>query len=362
MSSRISAAVRTVRYIPNKGTYIANLEVNRGDLYQLYDGANVTPVYSPQDPAVVKLRLFNTAKGSYYTFDPAKDGQDYEVRWYLGEIATDKEISFDPATGLSTGVKDPLMAGVFLKEPGGVLKIVGNLAAALGYVSSYLMGKVVIADGNGGSDSHYAHKAIDIVKAVDNTWHVAILGDPSLITTSADPSDAGYKITLKAQVFEGLNPVTTGIGHSWKMWDSATSAWVEKSTDPTLTLTANDISSSEFIRVDITKDGNVVGSDTETVYDDSDPLVINPNPNPPDETIYGQTDKNGQVVYTPFVCSRARPGTDLKPGQLFDFDIFDVNGVNVSGASSKGVATFTVDRSICEQTNSDVQLYVTTYV
>lgn len=358
----VAAVTRTVRYIKLKGTYLANLEVSRGDLYQLYDGANVTPVYSPQDPAVVKFRLFDTSKGTYHTFDPAKDGQDYEVRWYLGEVATDKEISFDAATGLSTGVKDPLMAGVFLKEPGGVLKIVGNLAAALGYVSSYLMCKVVIADGNGGSDSHFAHKAIDIVRAVDNTWLVSILGEPSLITTSADPGEAGYRITLKAQVFEGLNPVTSGLTYSWKKWDTATSAWVEIGTDPTLTLTADDIRSSEFIRVDVSRNGSVVGSDTETVYDDSDPLVINANPNPADETIYGDTSKNGQVVYSPLVCSRANPGTDLKPGQLFDFDLFDANGVNISGANTKGVSTLTVDRALCALANSDVEVYITAYI
>lgn len=361
MCALIASATRTMRYVKSVGTFISHLQVSSGDLFQIYNGQAVSPEFSATDPAVLRFVNFDTSKGANVTYDPAKDGQDYEFHWYLGSISTQTEISFD-AAGLSTGVKDPVMAGVFLKEPGGVLKIVGNLAVALGHVSSYLICQCIQANTNGGTKTFVAQCPITIIKAVDNTWVASIYGDPSLTTTSGVQGEAGYTIQLKCQVFEGLTAVTSGLTFVWQKWDHSVGGWKHLGSGPAWQMTADDINSAEFIRVSVMKDGKVVAEDTETVYDDSDPFVINANPTPADETIYQDTTLNGSVTYAPIVVSRSNPTADLKPGQVFDFDVFDATGVNIAGANAKGVASYTVGRDLCELANSNLEVYITAKV
>jgi hypothetical protein len=91
--------------------------------------------------------------------------------------------------------------------------------------------------------------------------------------------------------------------------------------------------------------------------DVSDPLDIDPHPDPEDETITEDTSGNGSVTYTPVVVTR---GTSTKAlDTLFYFVVKDAAGVYLNSDRTTAKSSCTVTRSQCQQAGGDVSITIT---
>lgn len=355
MSSK-AQATRNIRFIQNAGTVVCWLECSTGDLYQFYQGnANdneVSPAISSSNPVVVTLRAFDTTTGREFDFASGS----YEVEWHLGSPNEADRIPFNDG-GLSIQ-KDPRPWGGLFRRQGNRLYVMGNLAFALGKLSSTLFCRATLS--NGISTFHpVVSIPVTISKVVENSWNCSVYGDPGLSVTSKVASDPGGTVTLRAHVFRGLAEVTTAVLY-WQVWRD--SGWVYKGQSQSLALTADDIDSSLYVRCSVKEkasDANYVCFDTATAYDESDPLLINPNPSPADETIYEGDDERSQVTYTPRLCRReGDDGTGVAQPSQYEFELFDPAGVNMTGSTDDTGKSFTVTAGHCAQAGGDVTLVI----
>ena len=114
--------------------------------------------------------------------------------------------------------------------------------------------------------------------------------------------------------------------------------------------------------------GNLIGSDTRSVMDATDPYIINLHPNPADETIDEDESGNPKVTYTPKVAIRGGSEVD---GFLFCFSVKDAGGAplnkwqngNGNDELAAEMATtpqesYEVTRAQCAQAQGNVNLTV----
>ena len=331
-------ATRTITYVPSIGSLSAWLECSTGNLYQRYtDDAmnNVAPVFTPTAPATVTVRVYNTQGGA---LSPAR------VIWRLGGVL----LEFG-ADGKSTGT----YAGIFQIDPSkpAELKVIGNLAKALGGVSSVLHAEAELVTNSLSASTVSAHINVDIARASGASHYLSIIAPDGLIITRE-----GETLTLKAQAWEGLTEITTsnsaGYSVKWEKYDPASGAWTTVAASGwTYTVNEADVDSSALFRASLVKgtDPKVLATDYETVTDNQDPWWIEAFPVPADETIVEGT--NTSVVYTPVLMRKTVANPDGEPyqqgTQTFDFKLLDTsagpgNEVVMSGADALGQTTFTV--------------------
>lgn len=352
---------RTIRFVPGAGTFISTLTSPRGDLYQYYQGAladnKVSPEYNSTNPLQISLRVFDTAKQVYL------QGTDFaSVDWYIGSVAPTDRITFDAGTGISSGNTNANLNGLFKALPG-ALEIRGNLAAALGGNSSYLIAIGTRTGVGGGSDTFTAQMPITILKMVEDSYSCHIYGVPSLSLT-----EHGTPITLKAAVYRGLTEITgalsaKGLQARWHLYSGATKPAAPTATTDTMQVTDAQINSSEMVMVEIIDKGDPgqksVCRDMATVYDDTDPIIVVANPTPEDETIY-EYGGNGKVEYEPFIATRSDPDTPLPDSVQFSCYLMDPAGVTMPKAATKvnGRDRFEVDVADCRQMGGDVTVII----
>ena len=101
--------------------------------------------------------------------------------------------------------------------------------------------------------------------------------------------------------------------------------------------------------VEVYQNGELIGSDTQSVFDVSDPYDILPNPTPAEETI---TDSGDTVTYSPQLVRRG----DLQnavPGATFAMMFYDSAGNEL--VPSKAM---TCDYGMCDQASGDVNYVI----
>ena len=165
--------------------------------------------------------------------------------------------------------------------------------------------------------------------------------------------------------------ITENLTYQWQKAVPTNEGWenINGETAKTFTVTESMIATYGDYRVLVSDtNGNLIGSDTRSVMDATDPLIIELNPNPADETIDEDESGNSKVTYTPKVAERSS-GKEAD-GFLFCFSVKDAGGAPLNkwqnGNDDELAAemattpqkSYEVTRAQCAQAQGNVNLTV----
>ena len=127
-------------------------------------------------------------------------------------------------------------------------------------------------------------------------------------------------------------------------------------TSKNLTVTDTMVDTTGTFKVEVFQSSALIGLDTQTVMDLSDPYDIITNPVPESETISSPGDT---VVYTPILVKRGE--TTKAKDMTFFFVFMDSAGVILNPATANVAAkSATCTYEMCQQAGGNVTLVITT--
>ena len=195
--------------------------------------------------------------------------------------------------------------------------------------------------------------SIPITKGVGNQKHVTIIaGDNKYFTLR----DKGQSCILKAVARMGSDEITTGLAYKW--YNQVNGAWsvLSGKTIQTLTVTNDMVDTTGVFKAEVYQGGKLIGQDTQSVMDASDPFDLILNPTPEDETIRESGDT---VVYKPILVKRG--STTKYKDMTFYFVFMDSAGVVLNPSTSGTAATSgTCTWDMCQQAGGNVAWTITT--
>ena len=201
------------------------------------------------------------------------------------------------------------------------------------------------------------------IKAGDNN---------NFVITSKDTTSDASRVIMEAYVYdiESGTVIEDDLTYQWQKAVATNEGWenIRDATAKTFKVTESDIATYGDYRVLVYENGTLIGSDTRSVMDATDPYVIELNPNPADETIDEDESGNSKVTYTPKVVDR-RNGK-VASGFLFCFSVKDAGGAplnkwqNGNGdeldaeMATTPQKSYEVTRAQCAQAQGNVNLTV----
>ena len=371
MSEAIAQTV--IKYRVKSGTYTTYVNSPSGDLVQYYTGtkSNITKIYV--DFATSPRSLFLVSISSRQAEGVAVFSDHVKVNVNGIDMAFNQDGVNTTAFGSNTGqfklIKSSSSLSYYdgieirknLLEDSQFAPITITLSAPVQYgaqtdvlKASYTI-PVMEYSGNGN---------IVTIKAADNN---------NFVITSKDTKSAASKVKMEACVYdvETGKEITTGLTYQWQEAVATNEGWanIDGATAKMFEVTESDIATYGDYRV-LVYDGNrvLIGSDTRSVMDATDPYIINLHPNPADETIDEDESGNSKVTYTPKVAVRGSSEVD---GFLFCFSVKDAGGAplnkwqngNGNDELAAEMATtpqesYEVTRAQCAQAQGNVNLTV----
>ena len=370
MSEAIAQTV--IKYRVKSGTYTTYVNSPSGDLVQYYTGtkSNITKIYV--DFATSPRSLFLVSISSRQAEGVAVFSDHVKVNVNGIDMAFNQDGVNTTAFGSNTGqfklIKSSSSLSYYdgieirknLLEDSQFAPITITLSAPVQYgtqtdilKASYTI-PVMEYSGTG---------KIVTIKAADNN---------NFVITSKDTKSAASKVKMEACVYdvETGKEITTGLTYQWQKAVPTNEGWenINNETAKTFTVTESMIATYGDYRV-LVYDGNrvLIGSDTRSVMDATDPYIINLHPNPADETIDEDESGNPKVTYTPRVAVRGGKEID---GFLFCFSVKDAGGAplnkwqNGNGdeldaeMATTPQKSYEVTRAQCAQAQGNVNLTV----
>ena len=370
MSEAIAQTV--IKYRVKSGTYTTYVNSPSGDLVQYYTGtkSNITKIYV--DFATSPRSLFLVSISSRQAEGVAVFSDHVKVNVNGIDMAFNQDGVNTTAFGSNTGqfklIKSSSSLSYYdgieirknLLEDSQFAPITITLSAPVQYgaqtdvlKASYTI-PVMEYSGNGN---------IVTIKAADNN---------NFVITSKDTKSAASKVKMEACVYdvETGKEITENLTYQWQKAVPTNEGWenINGETAKTFTVTESMIATYGDYRV-LVYDGNrvLIGSDTRSVMDATDPYIINLHPNPADETIDEDESGNPKVTYTPRVAVRGGKEID---GFLFCFSVKDAGGAplnkwqNGNGdeldaeMATTAQKSYEVTRAQCAQAQGNVNLTV----
>ena len=371
MSEAIAQTV--IKYRVKSGTYTTYVNSPSGDLVQYYTGtkSNITKIYV--DFATSPRSLFLVSISSRQAEGVAVFSDHVKVNVNGIDMAFNQDGVNTTAFGSNTGqfklIKSSSSLSYYdgieirknLLEDSQFAPITITLSAPVQYgaqtdvlKASYTI-PVMEYSGNGN---------IVTIKAADNN---------NFVITSKDTKSAASKVKMEACVYdvETGKEITENLTYQWQKAVPTNEGWenINGETAKTFTVTESMIATYGDYRVLVSdNNGNLIGSDTRSVMDATDPLIIELNPNPADETIDEDDSGNSKVTYTPKVVDR-KSGKEMS-GYLFCFSVKDAGGAPLNkwqnGNGDELAAemattpqeSYEVTRAQCAQAQGNVNLTV----
>lgn len=359
----VAAATTTILFKRKIGAVSSTIISPNGDLVQYYNNTPTNPGKIYQDFTTLQPLIYLVASSSRATenLDFAGSVDVYvnnQLLTFKDEFSTN---SFNGETGhfkLSKSSKG--------KAYNDGIKIIKNLVTAFegNQVVIRMVGR--LSDSGGSSDDISATYTIPVQKSTDSGYHVTIAaGDENnFVITSNNPKDDTSKCKLVAKVYSidgGGTPITEGLGYNWQI--ESEGGWGSSiGTSDNVTINASDVSSMANIKVTVTKDGETIGTDIQTVRDNTDNMTIDLGASPKDETIIEGS--GGKVTYTPKLLLEGKE----QSGYLFRFAASDSSGMllNTAGgdddpslaAATEAMESFNVTEAMCEQAGGNVALSI----
>ena len=370
MSEAIAQTV--IKYRVKSGTYTTYVNSPSGDLVQYYTGtkSNITKIYV--DFATSPRSIFLVSISSRQAEGVAEFSDHVKVNVNGIDLSFNQDGVNTTTFGTNTGqfklVKSSSSLNYYdgieirknLLEDSQFAPITITLSAPVQYgtqtdilKASYTI-PVMEYSGNGN---------IVTIKAADKN---------NFVITSKDTKSAASKVKMEACVYdvETGAEITENLTYQWQKAVPTNEGWenISGATAKMFEVAEDKIATYGDYRVLVSdNNGNLIGSDTRSVMDATDPYIINLHPNPADETIDEDENGNSKVTYTPKVAVRGGAEVD---GFLFCFSVKDAGGAplnkwqNGNGdeldaeMATTPQKSYEVTRAQCMQAQGNVNLTV----
>ena len=361
-----AAATTTIIFRRKIGAISSLIVSPKGDLVQYYANTPSNPGKIYQNFTELKPALFLTASSS-------RAAESIKFSKSVDIYVNDTLITFDDGSLLSTNqfgnetghFKRARSTDSIRMFDG--MTIEKNLVTAFGG-ETVVVKMVGTQESLGQTESIKASYNIAVQKQTGTGYFVSIAsGDENnFVITSKDPADANGKCLLKVNVysFEGDgSSITDGLAYQWQI--ETISGWKNLSTSNQVSITADDVDTMANVRVIVKKSATneTIGSDIQTVRDNTDPYTFDLGATPKDETIEEGT--GGTVTYKPRLLSNNKELSGFK----FCFSIMDSAGNPLTKAYTATVnpeindatmpqESFIVTEDMCRQASGNVALTI----
>lgn len=371
MSEAIAQTV--IKYRVKSGTYTTYVNSPSGDLVQYYTGtkSNITKIYidfhnSPRSIFLVSISSRQAEGVATFSDNIKVNVNGIDLSFNESHVNT---TPFGSNTGQFKLVKSSSSPSYYdgieirknLLEDSQFAPITITLSAPVQYGTQ--------------TDILKASYTIPVMEYSGNGNFVTIKSgdDNNFVITSKEATNKASRVIMNACVYdvETGAEITENLTYQWQKAVATNVGWenISNATSKTFEVTENDIATYGDYRV-LVYDGNrvLIGSDTRSVMDATDPLIIELNPNPADETIDEDESGNSKVTYTPKVVDR-KNGKKMS-GYLFCFSVKDAGGAPLNkwqnGNSDELDAemattaqkSYEVTRAQCMQAQGNVNLTV----
>lgn len=338
-----------VIFTQKAGVYMPAIMCDKGDLYQEYQGESSAPTNISPDFATLKpilSYLLTSSRSAEGIVVPSS------MKWFFNGVLLmfTNNVSTNTFGGETGHFKFiPYVAGTTNYYG---LQLVKNLVKASSGASCNIKAEATVTVGNT-SDTIGGTYPIPITKGVGNQKHVTIAaGDNKYFALRTK----GDSCILTAIARMGTDELTSGLTYKWYKLVNGTWSVLSDQTGKNLTVTDTMVDTTGMFKVEVYQSSTLIGLDTQTVMDLSDPYDIITNPVPEDETISAQGDT---VVYTPMLVKRGQ--TTKAKDMTFYFTFMDSAGVilnpsTASVAAAKGTCTY----DMCQQAGGNVAWTITT--
>lgn len=371
MSEAIAQTV--IKYRVKSGTYTTYINSPSGDLVQYYTGtkSNITKIYV--DFATSPRSLFLVSISSRQAEGVAKFSDNIKVNVNGIDLSFDENQVNTTAFGSNTGQFKLVKSSSSLSYYDGI-EIRKNLLEDSQFAPITITLSARVQYG-AQTDVLKASYTIPVMEYSGNGKFVTIkAGDTNnFVITSRETTSAASKVIMEAYVYDvgSGEEITENLTYQWQKAVPTNEGWenISNAKDKTFTVTESMIATYGDYRVLVSdNNGNLIGSDTRSVMDATDPLIIELNPNPADETIDEDESGNSKVTYTPKVVDR-KNGKEMS-GYLFCFSVKDAGGAPLNkwqnGNSDELDAemattaqkSYEVTRAQCMQAQGNVNLTV----
>ena len=345
----IASKVGQVTFSQKSGVYMAAILCDKGDLYQEYDGDSSAPTNIAPDFTTLKPTL-----SFLLTSSRVAEGivVPSSIKWYFNDVLINftSNVSTNTFGGETGHFKFVPYAAGTTNYYG--LQVVKNLVKASAGASCTIKGVATVTVGNVSDEIQWVYP-IPITKGVGNQKVVTIMaGDDKYFAIR----EKGGSVILSAVARLGASELTAGLSYKW--YRMINNAWnlISGQTGKNLTVTDSMVDTTGIFKVEVYQDSTLIGLDTQTVIDLSDPYDIITNPTPEDETISKAGDT---VVYRPILVKRGE--TTKAKDMTFYFVFMDSAGVilNPSTANTPS-ASGTCPYEMCQQAGGNVAWTITT--
>lgn len=370
MSVAIAQAV--IKYRVKSGTYTTYVNSPSGDLVQYYTGtkSNITKIYV--DFANSPRSLFLVSISSRQAEGVAEFSDHVKVNVNGIDLSFNESHTNTTPFGSNTGQFELVKSNSSLHYFDGI-KIKKNLLEDSQFAPITITLSAPVQYGTQ-TDILKASYTIPVMEYSGSGNIVTIkAGDNNnFVITSKDTKSAASKVVMEACVYdmETGAEIKTDLTYQWQEAVATNEGWanISGATAKTFTVTEDKIATYGDYRVLVSgSDGVLIGSDTRSVMDATDPYIINLHPNPADETIDEDESGNSKVTYTPKVAVRGGSEVD---GFLFCFSVKDAGGAplnkwqNGNGdeldaeMATTPQKSYEVTRAQCMQAQGNVNLTV----
>ncbi|MDD3038809.1 hypothetical protein [Bacteroides sp.] len=346
----VASKVGQVTFSQKSGVYMPAIMCDKGDLYQEYDGESSAPTNIAPDFSTLKPILSYILTSSRVAEGVVVPSS---VKWYFNDVllAFTGNVSTNTLGGETGHFKFvPYQAGVTNYFG---LQILKNLVKASAGASCTIKAVATVTTGNVSDEIQFVY-SIPMTKGVGNQKVVTIVaGDDKYFAIRTK----GGSVILSAVARMGASELTSGLTYKW--YKMGNNAWgvLTGQTGKTLTVTDSMVDTTGTFKVEVYQNSTLIGLDTQTVMDLSDPYDILTNPTPEDETITSGT--NGTVVYAPILVKRGE--TTKAKDMTFYFVFMDSAGVILNpSTASTAASSGTCTEAMCQQAGGNVAWTITT--
>lgn len=312
----IASKVGQVTFSQKSGVYMAAILCDKGDLYQEYDGDSSAPTNIAPDFTTLKPTL-----SFLLTSSRVAEGivVPSSIKWYFNDVLINftSNVSTNTFGGETGHFKFVPYAAGTTNYYG--LQVVKNLVKASAGASCTIKGVATVTVGNVSDEIQWVYP-IPITKGVGNQKVVTIMaGDDKYFAIR----EKGGSVILSAVARLGASELTAGLSYKW--YRMINNAWnlISGQTGKNLTVTDSMVDTTGIFKVEVYQDSTLIGLDTQTVIDLSDPYDIITNPTPEDETISKAGDT---VVYRPILVKR---GETTKAKDMTFYFVFKIGRAHV---------------------------------
>lgn len=340
--------VGQVTFSQKAGVYMPAIMCDKGDLYQEYQGTasaptNITPDFATLKP--ILSYLLTSSRSAEGIVIPSA------MNWCFNGvlIAFTNNLSTNVFGGESGHFKFIAYQAGSVNYYG--IQLVKNLVKASEGASSSIRGEAKVTVDNT-SEMIQSVYPIPITKGVGNQKHVTIASGDNKYFALRDKGDS---CILTAVARMGADEITSGLTYKWYKLVNAAWSILNGQTSKNLTVTDSMVDTTGSFKVEVYQSSTLIGIDTQTVMDLSDPYDIITNPTPESETISAQGDT---VVYTPMLVKR---GTTTKAKDTLFYFVFTDSAGLILNPSTAGVAAAkgTCTYDMCQQAGGNVSWTIT---